>query len=135
MKLCHVGAVVGTKGGFAVGVTKPEYKRDSGFLEHLRLSPRPCLPCSAPPRILRRGAPRRRRDPGEDYGAACTHDAAVAMRPIVRSPPRFAPSGRHGSASAAVGWLAADNCTHVAMEATGLYWKPLWHILDHGNSS
>jgi transposase len=27
-------------------------------------------------------------------------------------------------------WLAANECTHVAMEATGVYWKPVWHILD-----
>jgi transposase len=29
-------------------------------------------------------------------------------------------------------WLAANGCTHVAMEATGIYWKPVWHILDDG---
>jgi transposase len=29
-------------------------------------------------------------------------------------------------------WLAANDCTHVAMEATGIYWKPVWHILDDG---
>jgi transposase len=27
-------------------------------------------------------------------------------------------------------WLAANKCTHVAMEATGVYW--LWHILSDG---
>jgi transposase len=27
-------------------------------------------------------------------------------------------------------WLAVNGCTHVAMEATGIYWKPVWHILD-----
>jgi transposase len=27
-------------------------------------------------------------------------------------------------------WLAAERCTHVAMEATGVYWKPVWHILS-----
>ena len=27
-------------------------------------------------------------------------------------------------------WLAAEGCTHVAMEATGVYWKPVWHILS-----
>lgn len=27
-------------------------------------------------------------------------------------------------------WLAAHGCTHVAMEATGVYWKPVWHVLD-----
>jgi len=27
-------------------------------------------------------------------------------------------------------WLAACGCTHVAMEATGVYWKPVWHVLE-----
>jgi transposase len=29
-------------------------------------------------------------------------------------------------------WLATNDCTYVAMEATGVYWKPVWHILDDG---
>jgi transposase len=29
-------------------------------------------------------------------------------------------------------WLSANDCTHVAMEATGVYWKPVWHILEDG---
>jgi transposase len=29
-------------------------------------------------------------------------------------------------------WLAEHGCTHVAMEATGVYWKPVWHILADG---
>ncbi|HKU38705.1 MAG TPA: IS110 family transposase [Polyangiales bacterium] len=27
-------------------------------------------------------------------------------------------------------WLSEHQCTHVAMEATGVYWKPVWHILE-----
>lgn len=27
-------------------------------------------------------------------------------------------------------WLTAHECTHVAMEATGVYWKPVWHVLE-----
>jgi transposase len=27
-------------------------------------------------------------------------------------------------------WLAAQGITHAAMEATGIYWKPVWHILE-----
>lgn len=27
-------------------------------------------------------------------------------------------------------WLSARKCTHVAMEATGVYWKPVWHVLE-----
>jgi len=26
-------------------------------------------------------------------------------------------------------WLEANGCTHVAMEATGVYWKPVWQML------
>ena len=29
-------------------------------------------------------------------------------------------------------WLTENQCTHIAMEATGVYWKPVWHILDDG---
>jgi transposase len=27
-------------------------------------------------------------------------------------------------------WLASLGCTHVAMESTGVYWKPVWHVLE-----
>src|SRR6201999_589413 len=27
-------------------------------------------------------------------------------------------------------WLETHGCTHVAMEATGVYWKPVWHLLE-----
>jgi transposase len=27
-------------------------------------------------------------------------------------------------------WLTRKGCTHVAMEATGVYWKPVWHVLE-----
>ena len=30
-------------------------------------------------------------------------------------------------------WLAECGCTHVAMEATGVYWKPVWHVLADGD--
>jgi transposase len=29
-------------------------------------------------------------------------------------------------------WLSAEGVTHIAMEATGVYWKPVWHILSDG---
>ena len=29
-------------------------------------------------------------------------------------------------------WLRESGCTHVAMEATGVYWKPVWNILSDG---
>src|SRR5256712_6913988 len=27
-------------------------------------------------------------------------------------------------------WLAGLGCTHLAMESTGVYWKPVWHVLE-----
>ena len=27
-------------------------------------------------------------------------------------------------------WLAEHRCTHAAMESTGVYWKPVWHVLE-----
>jgi transposase len=30
-------------------------------------------------------------------------------------------------------WLSECRCTHVAMEATGIYWMPVWRILGEGD--
>lgn len=27
-------------------------------------------------------------------------------------------------------WLLAAGCTHVAMESTGVYWQPVWNLLE-----
>jgi transposase len=27
-------------------------------------------------------------------------------------------------------WLAVVGCTHVAMESTGVYWKPIYNLLE-----
>jgi hypothetical protein len=27
-------------------------------------------------------------------------------------------------------WLEEHQCTHVVMEASGVYWKPVWHVLE-----
>ena len=29
-------------------------------------------------------------------------------------------------------WLAGCGVTHAGMEATGVYWKPVWHVLEEG---
>jgi transposase len=29
-------------------------------------------------------------------------------------------------------WLAGEGVTHVAMESTGVYWKPIWNLLESG---
>jgi len=34
-------------------------------------------------------------------------------------------------------WLVSEGCTHVAMESTGVYWKPIFNIQEDciiGNS-
>ena len=30
-------------------------------------------------------------------------------------------------------WLAECGCTHAVMEATGVYWRPVWHVLSDGD--
>jgi transposase len=33
-------------------------------------------------------------------------------------------------------WLAEQAVTHVALESTGVYWQPVWNVLEaHGGSS
>ena len=27
-------------------------------------------------------------------------------------------------------WLKAAGCSHIAMESTGVYWKPIYHVLE-----
>lgn len=27
-------------------------------------------------------------------------------------------------------WLVESGCTHAVMESTGVYWKPVWHLLE-----
>jgi len=32
-------------------------------------------------------------------------------------------------------WLLSEGCTHVAMESTGVYWKPIYAILEEPSRS
>jgi transposase len=52
----------------------------------------------------------------------------VSHKKVEREVRRF-PTTTHGLLELA-DWLETARCTHVAMEATGVYWKPVWHILD-----
>lgn len=71
----------------------------------------------------------------ERVGALDVHKAQVTA--CVRVP---GPSGREPQLAefsttvaglvALRDWLAAYRVTHVAMEATGVYWQPVWHILE-----
>jgi len=35
-----------------------------------------------------------------------------------------------GDVLALAEWLAAAGCSHVAMEGTGVYWQPIWNLLE-----
>src|SRR4051812_8005205 len=98
-------------------------------------------------RLFDRTGPRRRRsgDRGEEVGmdvivervaALDVHKAGVTA--CVRVP--AADGGREPHLAvfqttvrgllALRDWLAAHRVTQVVMEATGVYWKPVWHILE-----
>jgi hypothetical protein len=47
---------------------------------------------------------------------------------VTRHHERFATTSR--GLLALADWLAQFQCTHVAMEATGVYWRPVWHVLE-----
>jgi transposase len=53
----------------------------------------------------------------------------IASGPDVTYQHRTVPTTTRGLLDLA-DWLAAAQCTHVAMEATGVYWKPVWHLLE-----
>jgi transposase len=52
----------------------------------------------------------------------------VSSRKVGREVRRF-PTTTHGLLELRE-WLERGGCTHVAMEATGVYWKPVWQILE-----
>ncbi len=54
--------------------------------------------------------------------------ARCVSRPQQREVRTFGTTTRELTALAE--WLASNGCTHVAMEATGVYWRPVWHILE-----
>ena len=51
-------------------------------------------------------------------------------RKVAHEVRRFGTTTRELMALAA--WLESLGVRHVAMEATGVYWKPVWHILEAG---
>jgi transposase len=52
-------------------------------------------------------------------------DGGSKPRKIVR---RF--GAMTGELRAMANWLVEEGVTHVAMESTGVYWKPVWNILE-----
>src|SRR6188474_2920292 len=64
-------------------------------------------------------------DVHKDTIVACVRCVSPPMHQEVRS---FGTTTTHLLELA--DWLAEHGCTHVAMEATGVYWKPVWHVLE-----
>src|SRR5947208_12504760 len=91
-----------------------------------------------------RGTPRSRRKPREGametvYERCCGLD--IHKRTVVACLLTPGPGGRPAKAIRSFGtmteellgladWLAAAGCTQVAMEATGVYWQPIWNLLE-----
>jgi Transposase len=71
--------------------------------------------------------PRRRADVDKAQVTACVRVPDSAGR---REPHLAEFSTTVAGLMALRDWLAAYRVTHVAMEATGVYWQPVWHILE-----
>jgi len=65
-------------------------------------------------------------DVHKDEVVACAR--VVSGRKVVRTSARF-PTTTRGLALLSE-WLSTHQCEIVALEATGVYWKPVWHILE-----
>jgi transposase len=64
-------------------------------------------------------------DLGKDALVACVR---IHGRPIQHEVRTFGTTTR--ALLALVAWLTEHQVTHVAMEATGTYWKSVWHLLE-----
>ena len=64
-------------------------------------------------------------DVHKDEVVACVR--VVSGRKVLRTSARFPTTTR--GLSALSEWLGTQQCEMVALEATGVYWKPVWHIL------
>jgi len=62
------------------------------------------------------------------------HKDSVIARARCVSQPRHDEVRSFGTTTSALlelnEWLRSHGVTHVAMEATGVYWKPIWHLLE-----
>ena len=63
------------------------------------------------------------------HAGSITACARIAMGTQVTHDQRTVSTTTRGLLALAE-WLTAHGCTHVAMEATGVYWKPVWHVLE-----
>src|SRR5262249_10940764 len=62
------------------------------------------------------------------------HSVQVCVRRLAADGELTEQSRRFGTMTADLlelaDWLAAQGVTHVAMESTGVYWKPVYHLLE-----
>ena len=62
------------------------------------------------------------------------HKDSVVACVRCASPPRVHEVRTFGTTTTEImrlaDWLDEHACAHVAMEATGVYWKPVWHLLE-----
>jgi transposase len=65
-------------------------------------------------------------DVHKDEVVACAR--VMSGRKVVRTSSRF-PTTTRGLLALA-DWLQSYQCEVVALEATGVYWKPVWHVLE-----
>jgi transposase len=133
------------RGRFFLGAVKPVSELDPEFLEHLSLSPRV---------VIGPGARSLEFFCGNPTPAACQEEAMEVLYPrccgldvhketvvaslrlvidgkVVKEVRTFATTT--ASLMSLSEWLTENKCTHIAMEATGVYWKPVWHILSDGD--
>jgi transposase len=63
-------------------------------------------------------------------------DTVVACKRIVESGEVRRETKTFGTTTGALyelfDWLGFDGVTHVVMESTGVYWKPVWHVMEEG---
>lgn len=65
-------------------------------------------------------------DVHKDVVTAC---ARIQVREYAKHPTAEFPTTTRGLLALA-DWLEEHQCRRVAMEATGVYWKPVWHVLE-----
>src|SRR5215467_9245767 len=62
----------------------------------------------------------------KEFVVACVR--LIEKRQVQRQVRRFETTTR--GLLELLAWLQQHGCTHVGMEATGVYWKPVWHLLE-----
>src|SRR5215213_3430387 len=139
------GGLLAPRSAVVHGAHEPAYELDPGRPEHPRLCHGPIGPGA---RLLDFPG-------GTSHAGSSTEEGAMEVvyprcagldvhKDTVVASARCATAGREvvvevrtfptttAGLLALSAWLAECGCTHAAMEATGVYWKPVWHVLSDG---